>query len=333
MVLLTFPVDLLLERLKQLPGVHSVSYSGFTPISGKEVGVNIEAEGYTLKPGEVANVRFVGVSPGYFDTIGIPILLGRGFTKADVHADSQSCHATNVAVINKTMAQRFFGGSNPVGKHIRFVEGNRPPLEIVGVVADSKYNDLRESVTEFFYIPGTHGDLEIRTNMPGIKLSDSIREVLSSLDSSASITGIRTLREQVDESLHPERMVSVLCGTFSILALSLTCIVLYGLLAFDVLRRTSEIGVRMALGAEPRDILQLVLGQGMRFTCWGVAFGSLGGVSASMLFARFLFNVRQTDALTYLSVSAVLFGASALACYIPARRATRLAPMAALRHE
>jgi predicted permease len=325
--------DLLVERLKQLPGVHSVSYSGFTPMSSNEVGVNIEAEGYTLKPGEVANVRFVGVSPGYFDTMGIPLIVGRDFTQADVHADSQSYQVTNVAIINKTMAQRFFGGSYPVGKHIRFVEGNRPPLEIIGVVADSKYNHLRESATDFFYIPGTHGDLEVRTSMPGIKLSDSIREVLSSLDNSVSITEIRTLREQVDESLHPERMVSALCGTFSMLALTLTCVGLYGLLAFDVLLRTSEIGVRMALGAEPRDILQLVVGQGMRLTCLGLALGSLGGICAGMLLASFLFNVRQTDALTYLGVSIILFGASALACYLPARHAMRLAPMVALRHE
>jgi predicted permease len=325
--------DLLLERLRQLPGVHSVSSSGFTPISGKEVGINIEVEGYALKPGEVANVRFVGVSPGYFGTMGIPLLVGRDFTQADVHADSQSYQATKVAVINKTMAQRFFGASNPVGKHIRFVEVNRPPLEIIGVVADSKYNHLRENATDFFYIPGTHGDVEVRTSLPGIKLSDSIREVLSSLDNSVSITEIRTLREQVDESLHPERMVSALCGTFSILAVTLTCVGLYGLLAFDVLRRTSEIGIRMALGAEPRDILQLVVGQGMRLTCLGLALGSLGGIGAGMLLASFLFKVRQTDALTYLGVSVVLFGASALACYLPARRAMLLAPMVALRHE
>jgi putative ABC transport system permease protein len=311
----------------------SVSYSGFTPMSSKEVGVNIEAEGYTMKPGEVANVRFVGVSPGYFDTMGIPLLVGRDFTQADIRADSQSYQVTNVAIINKTMVERFFGGSNPVGKHIRFVEGNRPPLEIIGVVADSKYNHLRESATDFFYIPGTHGDLEVRTSMPGIKLSDSIREVLSSLDNSVRIMEIGTLRQQVDESLYPERMVSALCGTFSILALTLTCVGLYGLLAFDVLRRTSEIGIRMALGAEPRDIFQLVVGQGMRLTCLGLALGSLGGICAGMLLASFLFNVRQTDAPTYLGVSVVLFGASALACYLPARRAMRLAPMVALRHE
>ncbi|MGA6955745.1 MAG: ADOP family duplicated permease, partial [Candidatus Acidiferrales bacterium] len=148
----------LLARVKQLPGVHSASYSSFTPISGKEVGVNVVVEGYTLRPGEVANERFVGVSPEYFETMGIPLLAGRDFTEADVHPDSASNLSTTAAIINRTMAHRFFPRASPLGKHFRFVEGNRPPLEIVGVVADSKYNDLREAPADFFYIPGTHGD-------------------------------------------------------------------------------------------------------------------------------------------------------------------------------
>jgi predicted permease len=323
----------LLDRVKQLPGVDSASYSSFTPISGREVGVNVVVEGHTLRPGEVANERFVGVSPGYFETMGIPLLLGREFSEADIHPDSASNLSTTVAIINRTMAHRFFANSSPLGKHFHFVEGKRPPLEIVGVVADSKYNDLREGPTDFFYIPGTHGDLEIHTGGSAKALAGPLQAICHSLDSSVTITGINTLREQIDESLHADRLIAALCATFSILALVLTCVGLYGALAFDVARRTSEIGIRMALGAHPGDIFLLVVGQGMRLTVTGLALGAVAALSAGSLLTSLLFGVRQTDPLAFLAVSAALLTAAVLASYIPARRAMRLDPMSALRDE
>jgi predicted permease len=323
----------LLDRMKQLPGVHSASYSGFTPISGKEVGINVAVEGYTLRPGEVANERFVGISPAYFETMGIPLLAGREFTEEDVHAESPSNLATTAAIINRTMAQRFFGNGSPLGKYIQFVEGHRPQLQIVGVVADSKYNDLREGPTDFFYIPGTHGDLEIRTSGSAKTLAGSLPAIFHSLDSSVTITGIRTLREQVDESLHSDRLIAALCTTFSLLALVLTCVGLYGTLAFHVAQRSSEIGIRMALGARPRDIFQLVVGQGLRLTAIGSMLGIVAALGAGSLLASMLFAVKQTDPLTFLGVSIVLLSAAVLACYIPARRAMRVDPMTALRYE
>jgi macrolide transport system ATP-binding/permease protein len=323
----------LLDRLQRLPGVHSASYSSFTPISGKEVGINVVVEGYTLRPGEVANERFVGVSPAYFDTMGIPLLAGRDFTEQDVHPDSPSNLATTAAIINQTMARRFFGNDSALGKQFHFVEGNRPPLEIVGVVADSKYNDLREGPTDFFYIPGTHGDIEIRTDASARTLAGWLPAIFHSLDSSVTITGIRTLREQVDESLHSDRLIAVLCATFSILALVLTCVGLYGALAFNVARRTSEIGVRMALGANQRDIFRLVVGRGLRLTVAGLLLGIVAALGTGSLLGSMLFAVKQTDPLTFLGVSIVLLCAAVLACYIPARRAMRVDPMVALRYE
>jgi predicted permease len=323
----------LLERVKQVPGVRSASYSTFTPISGKEAGVNVIVEGYTMKPGEVANERFVGVSPGYFETMGIPLLAGRDFTPDDTRPHSDSYQATSVAILNRTMARRFFGDGNPIGKRLQFVEGQRRPLEIVGVVADSKYNNLREGATDFFYIPGTHGDLEIRTNVSAATLAAPIRNILHFLDSSVTVTGIKTLREQVDESLHPERLIAALCAIFSLVALSLTCVGLYGLLAFDIARRTGEIGIRMALGARRTDILRLVVGQGMRWTGSGMILGIFAALAAGSLIASLLFGIRKTDPLTFLGVAVVLFIAAALACYIPARRASRVDPMVALRYE
>jgi macrolide transport system ATP-binding/permease protein len=323
----------LLDRVKQLAGVHSASYSSFTPISGKEVGINVVVEGYTLRPGEVANERFLGVSPAYFETMGIPLLAGRAFTEEDVHAESPSNLAKTAAIINLTMAHRFFGEGSPFGKHIQFVEGHHPQLEIVGVVADSKYNDLREGPTDFFYIPGTHGDLEIRTSGSAKTLASLLPAIFHSLDSSVTITGIRTLREQVDESLHFDRLIAALCTTFSLLALVLTCVGLYGTLAFNVARRTSEIGIRIALGARRRDIFRLVVGQGLRLTAIGSLLGIVAVLGAGSLLESMLFAVKQTDPLTFLGVSIVLLSAAVLASYIPARRAMRVDPTVALRHE
>jgi predicted permease len=323
----------LLERVKQLPGVRSVSYSSFTPMSGKEVGVNVIVEGYTMKQGEVANERFVGVSPGYFETMGIPLLAGREFTPDDTRPHSDSYQATSVAILNRTMARRFFGDSNPIGKHLQFVEGQRQPMEIVGVVADSKYNDLREGATDFFYIPGTHGDLEVRTSVSAATLAAPIRETLRSLDSSVTVTGIKTLRERVDESLHPDRLIASLCAIFSVVALTLTCIGLYGLLAYDAARRTGEIGIRMALGARRIDILRLVVGQGMRWTGSGMILGILAALACGSLVTSLLFGVRKTDPITFLAVAFILIVAAALACYVPARRASRVDPTVALRYE
>jgi predicted permease len=323
----------LLDRVRQLPGVHSASYSSFTPISGKEVGINVVVEGYTLRPGEVANERFVGVSPEYFETMGIPLLAGRDFTEQDVRPDSPSNLSTTAAIINQTMARRFFGNVSPLGKHFHFVEGHRPPLEIVGVVADSKYNDLRESPTDFFYIPGTHGDIEIRTDGSAKTLAGSLPAIFHSLDRSVTITGIRSLREQVDESLHSDRLIAALCAAFSILALVLTCVGLYGALTFNLARRTSEIGIRMALGANQRDIFRLVVGQGLRLTIAGLILGIVAALGTGSLLGSMLFAVKQTDPLTFLGVSIALLCAAALACYIPARRAMRVDPMVALRYE
>jgi macrolide transport system ATP-binding/permease protein len=323
----------LLDRVRQLPGVRSASYASFTPISGKEVGINVVVEGYTLRPGEVANERFVGVSPEYFGTMGIPLLAGRDFTEQDVHPDSPSNLATTAAIINQTMARRFFPNVSPLGKHFHFVEGNRPALEIVGVVADSKYNDLRESPSDFFYIPGTHGDIEIRTEGSVKTLAGSLPAIVHSFDSSITVTSIRNLREQVDESLHSDRLIAALCATFSALALGLTCIGLYGALAFNIAGRTSEIGIRMALGANQRDIFRLVVGQGLRLTIAGLILGIVVALRTGSLLGSVLFAVKQTDPLTFFGVSIALLCAAVLACYIPARRAMRVDPMIALRYE
>lgn len=318
----------LADLAKNLPGVRNASYSSFSPLSDLEIGINVTVEGYTLKPGETANELFVGVSPGYFDTMAIPLLAGRDFTAVDVQTKIP------VVIINRTMAHRFFGDASPIGKHIQFVEGKHPPMEIVGVVADSKYNDLRESASDFFYIPGGGGRvLDIRAAGNPNLLTAPLRELIHSLDGSATIASIQTLRQQVNETLHQDFLVAGLCGVFSGLALVLSCVGLYGTLSFSVARRTNEIGVRMALGATPGDVFRLVVGQGMKLTAVGLLLGAGGALASASLLASLLFRVNATDPLTLVGVCAIFVGAAIAACAIPARRAMRVDPVNALRCE
>lgn len=320
--------DQLLDRAKSLPGVRSASYSAFSPVSGTGVGVNVVVEGYALQPGETANDLFVGVSSGYFDTMGIPLLAGREFTRDDVHTKAP------VLIINRTMARRYFGDRNPLGKHIQFVEGKHPPMEIVGVIADSKYNDLHEKTFDFFYVPGGTGRvLDVRAVGNPKLLIGPLRELILSLDSSITIASVQTLRQEIDESLHQDYLVATLCSIFSMLALLLTCIGLYGTLAFGVARRKNEIGVRMALGATPRDIFSLIVGQGLRLTIAGLLLGVAGAMVAASILASLLFGVTQADPLTLTAVCFIFTCASIFACAVPARRAMRVDPVVALRQE
>jgi len=181
--------------------------------------------------------------------MGIALLAGRDFSEHDAPGPGSA------VIINRTMARHYFGDETPLGKRRRFVEGNRPPMEIIGVAADSKYNNLREQASDCFYVPSTRGEdrylkfLVLRGQRNASGLAGPVRQLVRSFNSSISILHTETLREQVDESLHQDRFIAALCGVFSSLALVLTCVGLFGLLSFSVARRTSEIGVRMALGA------------------------------------------------------------------------------------
>jgi predicted permease len=317
----------LLDGVKSLPGVRSAAYSAFLPVSGREMGVNIEVEGYTLGRGETANTLFDLVSPGYFETMGIPLVMGRDFRQEDARRPFL------VAVINQTMAHRFFGLSSPLGKHFRLVEGNRR-LEIIGVVADSKYNSLRETPQDFFYVRSAYGQtLDVRAAGDPAAMAGAVRKLIQTYGGPIEIAGIRTLREEIDGSLHQDRLVAALCSAFGVLALALTCVGLYGVLSFSVSRRTSEIGIRIALGARPSDIFWLVVGQGVKLAVVGLGLGLVGALALTRLLLGVLYGVKPTDPWTLAGVALLLTGVAVFASYIPARRATKVAPMEALRYE
>ncbi len=319
----------LLARVRALPGVRSAADSGFLPIGGREMGINITVEGYTLGKGETANTLFDEVSPGYFETMGIPLIMGRDFEQQDVG------RRFHVALINQTMARRFFGSTNPLGKHFSFVEGHQhQPIEIIGVVADSKYNSLREKTQDFFYLPMAYGQtLDVRTSANPGAIAGTVRKVIQLYGGSIEVTGIQTLREQIDESLHQDHLVTALCSAFGVLALALACVGLYGVLSLGVAQRTNEMGVRAALGARPADIYRLVVGQGIRLAAIGLALGIVTALGTTRFMASLIYDVKPTDPLTLAGVSVVLIGVALLASWVPARRAMKVDPMTALRHE
>ncbi|MBZ5533261.1 MAG: ABC transporter permease [Acidobacteriia bacterium] len=369
--------DRLVRRAQELPGVQSASLSTFTPISGHVLGINLNVDGYVPQPGEQTHAFFTAVRPKYFATLGIPLLRGRDFSVHDT-PDSPP-----VAIINQTMARHFFGDptvpeNSPLGKRFKFVEGSRPPMEIVGVVGDSKYNDLREATPDFFYLASLQSQprstiratLSVRaagsaraaenssaagnagaarnvgtagSSSPYGKARDAgataemlvrpLRDLVRQLDPTVNVASVRTLRQQVDESLRQDRLIATLCGTFSLLALGLTCVGLFGLLSFSVARRTNEIGIRMALGARRLDIMRLVVGHGMRLVCVGLALGVFGALAATALIKNLLFGVGRADPATFLGICALLAIAALIACYVPARRATYVDPLVALRNE
>ncbi|HEX5432722.1 MAG TPA: ADOP family duplicated permease, partial [Candidatus Angelobacter sp.] len=328
----------LLTKAGALPGVRAVSLSSFPPISGRMFGINVAVEGYTSAPGEELHAFFNSVTPDYFATMGIPLLQGRDFSPSqDVEG------APLVAIINRTMARHFFGNESPIGKHFQMIPGgSRGPIEIVGVVGDSRYNDVREKTPDFFYLcksesaPGwaVNATLNVRSAIdPEKTLATPLRDIVASLDNEVSITSMKTLRERVDESLLQDRLIAALCGAFSLLALGLACIGLYGVLALNVARRSGEIGVRMALGATRGRIFRRVLGEGMRLVFVGIALGAAAGLACAGLLRRLLFRVELADPATLGGICLLLLIAGLLACYIPARRATSVDPMMALRNE
>jgi predicted permease len=295
----------------------------------------VTVQGYVPRAGqELAPVGMEPGGPGYFTTMGTAILLGRDFTAAD------RAGATKVAVINETMARYYFGTANPLGRRFSMpgYRGDPSWLEIVAVVKDAKYHDLREQASPMAYIPLFQAPesgltFEVRTAMNPENLMTAALQAVRSTDSRLPVFGVRTLTEQMDDSLVEERQVASLSGMFGSLAVVLACVGLYGLMAYAVNRRTNEIGIRIALGARRIQIAAMVLRETLLLVVIGLALGIPSAMAASHLIRSEMYGLKPDDAVTILLASSVMAGIAVLAGFLPARRAMHTDPMIALRSE
>jgi predicted permease len=318
------------RRLSALPGVTSVGYSAVPLVSGAYSATDVY---FPDQPDHSPQVAVLNVGPDFFETMRIPLLAGRSYNSQD-YADTSE-KKTQVVIVNNTFARRFFGQHNPVGQLLSQGKGKPPDTEIIGVVQDTKYYSLREDVEPTIYFPMLPGGatFEVRTASDPKALLPSIRRAVQSVDSNLPIYHLMTQTEQIDKQIFQERMVAWLSGAFALLALLVACIGLYGLLAHEVARRTHEVGIRMALGASPREVLALVLGRGIRLVSVGVVMGIGAALGLARYLQSLLFGVRPIDPLAYASVTILLLIVTLGACYLPARRATKVDPMVALRYE
>ena len=321
------------DELTALPGVRSVSMSQIGALTGNNWSMTIRVDGYQAKEGEDLNPSVDGVGPRYFETMGIPLVSGREFTERDAKG------APRVAIINETMARYFFAGTTPIGRRFGFGGGAPTDIEIVGVVKDVRSLELRDQAPRFVYIPYAQDEdvtqltYYVRAAPDGGASGESIRQAVRRLDANLPVFDMKTMALQVDESLFIERMVAALSLAFGALATVLAAIGLYGVMSYAVTRRTREIGIRMALGAERGRVLWLVLREVAAMAIVGIA----GGLGAALWLTRQiqsqLFGLSPNDPLT-LAVATMLLALVAIgAGYIPARRATSIDPMIALRSE
>jgi predicted permease len=292
-------------------------------------------EGYTPNSSEEIHSRFDHIGPGYFSTVGIPLLRGREIGPQD------SVVGPRAAVINQAFAREFFPNTDPLGKHVRDTfPGNPSEMQVVGVVADAKSNSLREPARPRIFAPifnpvweNTAVSYEIRTAGGAESLGNALRKAVQETNPALPQIEIATMSGLVDRSLGTDRLIAMLSSCFGALALLLASIGLYGVMSYAVARRTNEIGIRMALGARRGNVLGLVLGHGSRLALLGVAIGIVGALGLTRFLSSLLFGVKPADPLTFLIVSLVLAGVALLASYLPARRATKVDPMVALRYE
>ncbi|HWA93235.1 MAG TPA: ABC transporter permease [Terracidiphilus sp.] len=319
------------ERLSALPGVLKTTYSSDALLDGGlwTSDVRIKEQTGDSAQGKQFETQMLAVGPDFISTMKIPLVDGRMLRKSDMGTTNRG------ALVNQAFVHKYIGKRNPLGLHFDSGDPNEPDWEIVGVVADTKYDSLRREEAPTAYIPLTEGGatFELRTAASPAALMQSVRDVVNKTDSSLPVIRMRTQSESVDRLLFNERLVARLFGLFGALGLLLVCVGLYGLLSFEVARRTREIGIRTALGAQRRDMWILVLRQGVALVFAGGVIGLAAAIAVTRLLSSLLYNVRPSDPVTLTAVASVLLLVGVVACLLPARRATRIDPMEALRCE
>src|SRR2546426_9130331 len=314
----------LTRRLEALPGVLSVSLSHSTLIGGGGNFQRIHLQGYTPKPGEEVGAAINWVGPKFFETLGIPLVLGRPIAEGD------TVGGPKVVVVNGQFVRQFLGAGNPIGRRFGLGERRSDDTEIVGVVGDAKYFDLRREAPATIYVPWLQNlDLngamhfEVRTAGNPMELASAVRRVAQSMDRNLALYDLRSQEEQINQTLFQERLFARLTSFFGALAALLACVGLYGVMAFTATRRTREMGIRMALGASRGQILKLALRETFLLVTIGVAAGILAALGASRLISTLLYGLKPTDPLTMAAAALLMGGVAAVGGFIPGRRGAR----------
>jgi predicted permease len=320
----------LLEGLQAIPGVRSASLSWNPPVAGGGSSRTVSVEGRAPGPEADHEIYMNWVAPRYFETLGVPLIAGRDFGSHDTP------EAPRVVILNQTMARVFFGDANPIGHRIRV--GDNDVREVIGVVADFHYLEVRENIAPTLYLntfqsPAPGSEFAIRTAVDPNAVAAAVRREIERQVKGMAIVNVRTLASQVDSWIAQERLVAMLSSCFGGLALLIAAVGLYGVLSYSVTRRTQEIGIRMALGARPRVVVAMILKEIICLVCLGLALG----IPLALILGRFvtdlLYGLTSTDPLTIVTGTMVMLLVALLAGYAPARRASRVDPMVSLRCE
>ncbi len=328
-------LDRMREGIAALPGVRSVSAAEIPILTDSDAGANITVEGYVPQENEDMHILKNWVGPNYFSTMGTPLLAGREFSQTD------SAGSPKVAIINEAFARRYFAGRNPVGLHFAFGGGADVHLdvEIVGLVRNSKHDDVREEIRPFSYVPYAqdpalgNATFYVRTSQDPASTAATLRRAVQGYDTNLPVYNLKTLAEQADESMYTDRLVTFLSLCLALLASLLAAVGLYGVMAYVVAHRTREIGIRMALGATQQNVSWLILREVVRMTAMGLVIGLAAAFGVGRLIESMLFGVKAGDPLVFVLAAALLAAVSLLAGFLPARKAAGVDPMVALRYE
>jgi putative ABC transport system permease protein len=325
-----------LERIRNLPGAVEVGAVSALPMSGTEEidGFTVEGQSPPASLAETPLADFRFIDHNYFNTMGISLVAGRNFTERDNET------APGVVIINESLARRFFPGQDPVGKRVKggSYESNMPWLSVVGVIRDVKHSALDADPRPQMYFPYLQRVDEemtfvVHTGGDPLSLISAVRDEVWAIDKDQPVTDVRTLDQYLADSVSQRRFNMVLLGAFAAVAIVLASVGIYGVMSYSVTQRTHEIGIRMALGASRRDILMLVVGQGMKVALAGVFVGLGAALVLTRVLSSLLYRVSASDPTIFAAISLILVAVAFLASYVPARRATRVDPCVALRYE